>query len=310
MELTFTALQYIVAVAQTKSISKAAKNFYMSQPHLSNVIRSVERQLGVTLFYRSPKGMELTEAGRNFIQRVQPILEQVNSLEASMQTDPTERVRVNLSLTRSYQVLRVVTEIVNANSNKKLFEMSIRETGPFQVIEDVRSGAAQMGILHFYSSQESYFFHCLRVFGLAYHSRYRRPFLLAMSTENPLARVPRITSEMLLNQIIVLYGDYESEIAPYRFCNSEDYISSKRIYVYDRATAMDLLSRCPNTYTLITGLHPTTLSQYGLVLRQCKDLELYNIGCCIHMENMEFNPLLREIRKKILEIDWTERVVD
>lgn len=310
MDITLNSLQYIVEVAQTKSISKAAKHFYMSQPHLSNTIRSVEARLGTPLFLRTTNGMELTESGERFVQEARQILKQVHRLEQTIQVPPSEHININISLTHSYQVLRTITDVINENSEKLHFEMSIRETGPFQVIEDVRSGVAQLGILHFYDTQEKYFFHCFEAYNLSFDSHYKRPFLLAMSTDNPLARVPQINSDMCANQIIVLYGDYESPIAPYRFNGCADYISKKHIYVYTRAAAMDILSRCPNTYTLITGLHPAILSQYNLVLRKCADLEIFNIGCCIYPQNTVLNPVLRQIKKKILNIDWTERVVD
>ena len=63
-------LQYLKAfyvAVQLNSISKAAKHLHLTQPGLSMQIQSLEKDLGVTLFIRSNKGVELTEAGKNSI---------------------------------------------------------------------------------------------------------------------------------------------------------------------------------------------------------------------------------------------------
>ena len=310
MDITLNALKYLVEVARTKSISKAARNFYFSQPHLSNIIRSVEQEVGVPLFYRSPKGMELTETGEKFVSQAQKILREADALEEAFSSSPDQCVRLSISMTRSYQVLRVITGFINDNDSKERFDVAVRETNPFQVIEDVRSGLSQLGVLHFYDTQKQYFFHCIAAAGLIHTSNYKRKFLLAMSTDSPLARVSSIDSPMLLDKIMLVYGDYESPVAPYRFSGNESYISSRRISVYERSTMMEILSRCPNTYALVTGLHPHTLSQYGLILRDCTDLELYNIGCTVYQKHTELTPLMRSVQEKIRSIDWTERVSD
>ena len=62
-----TVLRYIVAAAEEKSITRAAERLYISQPSLSQSISQLERQLGVTLFERSRKGLEITPAGEQYV---------------------------------------------------------------------------------------------------------------------------------------------------------------------------------------------------------------------------------------------------
>lgn len=310
MDITLNALRYLEEVSLTRSISKAAKNFYISQPHMSNIIRSVEQEVGVPLFYRTSRGMELTAAGKEFTLRAQKVLKEMDALEEVFSVSSSECVRLGISMTRSYQVLRVLGEFFNENDDKERFDVAVRETTPFQVIDDVRSGISQIGVLHFYDTQEQYFQHRIAAAGLSQISSYKRKFLVAMSADSPLARLPAIDSQLLAKQIMLTYGDYESPDAPYRFGGSESYISSRRISVYERATYMELLSHCPNTYAMVTGLHPRTLTQYGLILRECVDLELYNVGCIILQENTELPPRLNTIVDKIINIDWTERISD
>ena len=55
--MNLSYLKYAVEVEKTGSITKAAQNFYMNQPHLSKIIRELERELGEDIFDRTSRGM-------------------------------------------------------------------------------------------------------------------------------------------------------------------------------------------------------------------------------------------------------------
>lgn len=91
MDLNLTVLEYVVETARYGSISRAAQNLFVSQPHLSNQIKALETQLGVTLFIRSAKGMHLTREGKIFVDEAQSILSDVKSLQNKLQVNPRHR---------------------------------------------------------------------------------------------------------------------------------------------------------------------------------------------------------------------------
>ena len=65
--MTLTQLNYIITIAETRSINKAAERLYVSQPSLTSAVQELEKELGITLFYRSGRGVTLTNDGAEFL---------------------------------------------------------------------------------------------------------------------------------------------------------------------------------------------------------------------------------------------------
>jgi DNA-binding transcriptional LysR family regulator len=68
-------LRYFVAVAEEGHLGRAAHRLHLSQPPLTRQIHQLEQQVGTALFVRTPRGMELTEAGRTFLIDARHVLE-------------------------------------------------------------------------------------------------------------------------------------------------------------------------------------------------------------------------------------------
>lgn len=66
-------LRYFIAVAEEKNIGRAAVRLHISQPPLTRQIQQLEEDLGVQLFTRTPRGMELTPAGELLLEEARNI---------------------------------------------------------------------------------------------------------------------------------------------------------------------------------------------------------------------------------------------
>ncbi len=72
--MSLDQLRYFVSVAETGSTHAASRALHISQPPLSRHIKALEEELGVALFDRTARGMELRPEGRRFLVRAREVL--------------------------------------------------------------------------------------------------------------------------------------------------------------------------------------------------------------------------------------------
>ena len=78
--MNFKQLEYFAAVAEARSISGASRELHVAQPPISRQLALLEDELGVTLFLRNNKGVELTEAGRRLYEHSRQMFQSLRSM--------------------------------------------------------------------------------------------------------------------------------------------------------------------------------------------------------------------------------------
>src|SRR6187549_41893 len=98
----FSQLQAFLAVARSRSFSGAGRELGVSRSAVSQSVRQLEEELGVTLVARTTRSVSLTDAGRRLLESAGPALAQVRSALAEVTAKPGEVVgRVRLTVPRS-----------------------------------------------------------------------------------------------------------------------------------------------------------------------------------------------------------------
>lgn len=97
--MLFTKLKYFQAVCLHGSYTKAASLLAVSQPAISVAIKNLEDELGVKLFIRDGKAIQMTEEGRLFFNLVNDLLHHVDSVKETMQDLTKQQKRIRLGLT-------------------------------------------------------------------------------------------------------------------------------------------------------------------------------------------------------------------
>ena len=94
-------LKYAVEVAKCGSINKAAEALFVGQPNLSRAIKELEASLGIIIFERSAKGMEITPEGETFLHYARSILKQIDDVEAMYKSNTHSKLRFSISVPRA-----------------------------------------------------------------------------------------------------------------------------------------------------------------------------------------------------------------
>ena len=83
--MDFKILEYIIAIAEAKNVTKAAEKLYISQSGLNQQLIKTEKELGTPLFYRTNKEMKLTLAGQIYIANAKRILKMAQNCVTQIQ---------------------------------------------------------------------------------------------------------------------------------------------------------------------------------------------------------------------------------
>ena len=89
--MTLQQLKYIIAIAECGSITSAAARLMIAQPSLSKSVSELEKEMGITIFYRNNRGIYLSEDGSKFLSYARQVVEQSELLEQQFKQKETTR---------------------------------------------------------------------------------------------------------------------------------------------------------------------------------------------------------------------------
>jgi LysR family transcriptional regulator, salicylic acid-responsive activator of bsdBCD len=109
-------LEYFIKIADTGSVSEAARRLNMSQPPLSYQLRRLEEELNVRLLTRTSRGVELTEAGRLLYRRASSLIEYARSTRDEVSESGKKRIlRMGITSTTVPTILPAITRYARSH---------------------------------------------------------------------------------------------------------------------------------------------------------------------------------------------------
>ena len=96
-----TTLRTFIALAQIKNFTKTAQQLFVAQSTVTNRIRDLEMELGVPLFIRSHKQVDLTASGQKFLDYAQRFVSLELTALQDIQSSPTYAQKVNIGTTNT-----------------------------------------------------------------------------------------------------------------------------------------------------------------------------------------------------------------
>ncbi len=264
-------MKYAVEIAKVGSINKASETLLVAQPNLSRSIKELEADLGISIFSRSAKGMFLTEEGEEFIANAKKILAEIDELEKSYQTGDTKR-KFTVSTPRASYISDALANFSMELVDKNV-EVFYKETNSSKTIKNVVSGDYKLGIIRYAENYDKYFKAMLDEKGLAYEMVAEFSYCLVMNRESPLAELSEIHFSDLEPYIEIAHADPYVPSLPFAVVKKEELPDNSRgrIFVYERASQFDLMSRNPNIFMWVSPLPDRILDIYGLTQRKCPD---------------------------------------
>ncbi len=281
--MTLQQLKYIVTVAETGNITEAAKRLFISQPSLTNAIRELEKEMQITIFNRTNKGVAVSNEGDEFLSYARQVLEQVGLLEEKYLNVKEQRPRFSVSCQHySFAINAFVDVIQEFDANQ--YDFTLRETQTYEIIEDVSRLKSEIGILYVSSKNEEIIMKLIKQNGLKFEELFMAKPHVFISSKHPLAERKAISLEDLEEYPYLSFeqGEYNS------FYFAEEILSTldrkKNIKVRDRATLFNLVIGL-NGYTVSSGVISRELNGENIIARPLLVDEFMRIGT-ITQKNM------------------------
>ncbi|WP_195571799.1 LysR family transcriptional regulator [Paenibacillus sp. 1001270B_150601_E10] len=278
--MTLQQLRYIIEVANRGSMNEAAKRLFISQPSLSSAIKELEKELNITIFERTNKGISLSIEGVEFLSYAKQVVEQAELLEHRYLNAKPSPQHFSVSTQHYAFAVNAFVHLVKEHGMEE-YELALRETKTYEIIEDVRTMKSELGILYQNEFNRKVINKLLKEAQLEFHPLFTAKPHVFISIYNPLATQDAVTIEDLRQYPYLSFdqGEYNS------FHFSEEILSTlshpKSIRVHDRATLFNLLIGL-NGYTISTGVLSADLNGNEIIPVPLHIDETIEVGWICH----------------------------
>ena len=250
--MTIQQLRYVTVICDEGSLNKASELLYIAQPSLTSAVQELEKELGITLFNRSGRGVTPTNDGLEFIHYAREVLSQYDNLLEKFGKGGMLKKKFGISTQHYSFAVKCFVEMVKRFGTDD-YEFAIRETRTRDVIDDVFSGKSEIGILYLNDFNRKPLEKLLKSNGLTFTPLTECSAYVYLWKGHPLAGKKAIRFEDLKEYPCLSFeqGDKGSFYYAEEILSTSDY--PKTIKATDRATMLNLMIGL-NGYTLCSGV--------------------------------------------------------
>ena len=301
-------MKYAVEVAKAGSLNKAAESLLIAAPNVSRSIKEIEADIGISIFERTAKGMELTPEGEEFINYAKGILNQIEEVENFYKKGSSKKQQFSISVPRACYISEAFSQFSKSLS-KEAAEIFYKETNSQRTIRNMLEHDYKLGIIRYAENYDTYFKAMLEEKGFCYEMVTEFSYSLIMSVDNPLAKKEIITFDDLTDYIEIAHADPYVPSMPLSKVVKEELPDNidRRIFIFERASQFDLLSNNPETFMWVSPAPESLLKRYNLVQKKCvdnkkiyKDFLIYKNGYKLSKLDRQFMTELCEAKRKYL----------
>ena len=280
--MTLQQLKYVLEVASKGSMNEAARSLFISQPRLSNAIKELEKDIKITIFIRTNRGVTVTNKGAEFLGYARQVLQQFNMLEEKYLSEKPAKQHFSISTQHYTFAANAFVELVKGFGSSE-YEFTLRETKTYEIIEDVKNLRSELGIIYLSNYNESILLKLLKERDLTFSELFMAKPHVFISKRHPLADNETINLEELDDYPCLSFeqGEYNS------FYFSEEILSTrsvkKSIKVSDRAAIVNFMIGL-NGYTISSGVFPKYLHGDDIIAVPLNVDELIRVGIIQHRD--------------------------
>lgn len=187
-------LKFFLVLVEEMNFTNAAYELHISQSSLSKNIKSLEDELNVTLFDRTTKKVQLTQAGREFAIYANQIMNIYDQMLVSMSKYSTKK-KIALTSAQVLSYYGLTNLIMNYSEMNPNLDIVVTEVEPNQVIKDLRNKTANLGIIYHEYLESGEF---------DYFTLFKDKLILVVGRCHPLSVRDQVSIAELANEIFLM----------------------------------------------------------------------------------------------------------
>lgn len=259
--MTIQQLQYVLEIARCGSVSKAAKHLFLSQPNLSSSIKNLESELGISIFERTPSGMQLTPAGNRLVQKASMIMTQLRDITDDSGQNSNSRV-FRIVYPMYYPALEAFIDLCADYQDCDNIHLSCYTGSGLEILEALHKNLCDLAVIIDIDGHTPDFNRYCSSFNLACVELQKTSFSIQLSKNHPLLKTTPFDFEGLKNYPYVAFSNlYSKDVnwAPWSSIVNPD----KLICVQSTLSRISVVANT-NAFSIVFPLSEEFNEQHGV----------------------------------------------